>query len=265
MGMSTAMPEKPLSSYIICTTPRSGSWMLCSILAQTGIAGKPTEFFGPTLGEEFRSNQHVAHAGDVLGYLDRIIAPSTTPNGVFGMKLLASQTEVFLRRAAEHKNVPFTSLQTALESEFPHLQYLWLTRQNKVAQAISFYRALTTQTWVLREGTVPAQTRPVAYDHFAIQRCYQDILLSDAYWAGYFRTHGISPLVLTYEELLAERESVIQHALRYLGLPADIRIPGPTTLKLAYEESLGWEEEFRRRGLPPDDSVVRQMNIWAPF
>lgn len=251
-------------SYLICTTPRSGSWMLCSILAQTGIAGKPTEFFGPTLHEEFKSNRNVAHAPEVREYLDRVVVASTTTNGVFGMKLLANQTEVFLRRAAEHKNLPFASLREALESEFPHLQYLWLTRENKVAQAVSYYRALMTQVWVTWPGMPPVVPRPVTYDCFAIQRCYQDVMASDAYWEGYFHTHGITPLALTYETLLAQREPVVQHVLRYLDLPADIAIPEPTTRKLAHDESAAWEEEFRRTESIPAPSV-QPPKIWAPY
>lgn len=239
--------------------------MLCSILAQTGIAGKPGEYFGPTLNEEFKSNRKIVHAGDVNEYMNRVSTCSATPNGVFGLKLLASQSEIFLRRAAEHKNVPFTSLREALEAEFPNLQYVWLTRENKVAQAISFYRALMTQTWVLRGNVSAVQKTPVSYDHFAIQRCYQDIMLSEAYWAGFFRTHDMSPLLLTYEELIGQRESVIQHTLRYLGLPTDIRIPSPNTIKLANEESLVWETEFRKNGRLPEMPASQETKIWAPF
>ncbi len=265
--MSTAMPKKPTSSYLICTTPRSGSWMLCSILSQTGIAGQPSEFFGPTLQEEFKSNRYRVHASDVKDYMERIMACATTENGVFGMKLLANQAPIFMRYAAEHRKRPFASLREALESEYPTIRYLLLTRENKVAQAISYYRGLMTGHWQRgvnsQKHQTPAPT--VEYDHFAIQRCYQDILLFDAYWEGYFRTHGISPLTFTYEELVSRRGPTMERVLKYLGLTSTIPIPEPTTIKLANEESLAWEDEFRHRGPMPDHSIALQLPAWPPF
>src|SRR3954469_3299609 len=32
-------------SYLVCATPRSGSTLLCRALAQTGVAGRPEEYF----------------------------------------------------------------------------------------------------------------------------------------------------------------------------------------------------------------------------
>ena len=32
-------------SYLVCATERSGSTLLCELLAGTGVAGRPEEFF----------------------------------------------------------------------------------------------------------------------------------------------------------------------------------------------------------------------------
>ena len=36
---------QPTLSYMICATPRSGSTLLCKALQNTGLAGKPDEYF----------------------------------------------------------------------------------------------------------------------------------------------------------------------------------------------------------------------------
>ena len=36
-------------SYVICTTARSGSNLVCDYLAKTGRLGRPTEFFNPDI------------------------------------------------------------------------------------------------------------------------------------------------------------------------------------------------------------------------
>ncbi|MBA2364790.1 MAG: hypothetical protein H0V86_14810, partial [Chloroflexia bacterium] len=35
----------PHTSYLICGTPRSGSFLLCEALKNTGLAGMPEEYF----------------------------------------------------------------------------------------------------------------------------------------------------------------------------------------------------------------------------
>jgi trehalose 2-sulfotransferase len=36
---------KVTKSYVVCATPRSGSTLLCALLAGTGVAGRPEEYF----------------------------------------------------------------------------------------------------------------------------------------------------------------------------------------------------------------------------
>ena len=35
----------PMSAYLVCATPRSGSTLLCRALTATGVAGRPEEYF----------------------------------------------------------------------------------------------------------------------------------------------------------------------------------------------------------------------------
>ena len=35
----------PDRSYLVCSTPRSGSALVCQALAQSGVAGRPEEYF----------------------------------------------------------------------------------------------------------------------------------------------------------------------------------------------------------------------------
>ena len=36
---------KPNRSYLVCATPRSGSTLVCHALEETGVAGRPEEYF----------------------------------------------------------------------------------------------------------------------------------------------------------------------------------------------------------------------------
>jgi len=239
--------------------------MLCSLLEQTDIAGRPSEFFGPTLFEELLANRSVVHARDISEVMGRIRSTCTSENGVCGIKLLAPQTELFLRRAADDRQVPFASLKDALEAEFPGLRYILLTRENKVAQAISYYRAIINRVW--RRGTdeAPRPGRPVAYDHFAIQRCLQECIASDAYWDGYFERHGITAHRVTYEALAADYESEVRRILTFLDLSRNVLVKPPETAKLANEESVAWETEFLEHGRVPEPEPLPPERLWAPY
>jgi LPS sulfotransferase NodH len=242
--------------------------MLCSALRQTGIAGRPAEYFGQTLWENLMNNRNLLMLSDVRDLMDRVIEVSTTENGVFGTKLPANHAGMFMRRAAEHRGKPFTSLRVALESEFPNLRYIHLMRENKVAQAVSLYRAIMTGVWRRDEHYGPTHVpgRPVEYDQYAIQRCYQDIIASDAYWDGFFRNHGLSPVLITYERLLTDYESEIRGILTQLGLPSRIEIPRPQTIKLADERSAEWEQEFRKHGrFPEREPGITPETFGAPY
>src|ERR1700677_4438098 len=41
--MESVPDRSPTSCYLVCTNPRSGSWLLCDGLAATGLAGGPRE------------------------------------------------------------------------------------------------------------------------------------------------------------------------------------------------------------------------------
>jgi LPS sulfotransferase NodH len=240
--------------------------MLCSALWQTGVAGRPNEFFGPTLHEEFLSNERVLKVGDVRDYMEQCIDYSTTENGVFGTKLLANQTPVFLQKAVEHQNKFFDSLNNAIHAEFPNVQYIFLTRQNKIKQAISYYRALMTGDWyIIKDSRLPKEDRFVDYNHFRIQRCYQQVSMSERYWENYFRAHSISPLRISYEDLIENYSDTFRRVLAFLDLHSDVPLPEPRTTKIASKRSLEWEKEFLMHGRIPEYTAADDINIWALF
>ena len=80
-GLRLGSNLRPASTYLICTTRRTGSELLCDVLASIGTAGRPTEFLpldtvAPWL--VWWGSHHTMAEG---------VAAHTTPNGVFGAKL----------------------------------------------------------------------------------------------------------------------------------------------------------------------------------
>lgn len=257
----------PHSSYIICTSPRSGSTLLSNGLRKTNVAGRPTEYFNPSIQDEVRCGRALGVSLD-QEYMEKVINVSTTANGVFGTKIHAFQTWFLMEKIGQHRAVHFNSLREALETELPSVRYITLRREdNKIRQAISYYRALATNEWWRYEGTQPpAADATIEYYALGIQKCLAHIQRSDAYWESFFLAHDISPLRLTFEELIADYSGTIRKTLLYLGLPTDVSVAPPTTVKISDNRTLEWEKKFIETEKYSDMPIPETAGIFgAPF
>ncbi|HET6347274.1 MAG TPA: Stf0 family sulfotransferase, partial [Myxococcota bacterium] len=169
------MPQPP--TYLILATPRSGSTLLGQGLQATGLAGEPREFFGHKMA--FWMERW--HTSDLPGYAARLIQTRATPNGVFGAKLLYRQLlrlESLDRQDPELADLPLAEILSRL---FPNLHLIWNTREGKVRQAISWFKARQTGVWgqdqgaetvklgaAWRTGDEPLQPGELAFDYDGI-------------------------------------------------------------------------------------------------
>lgn len=257
----------PRISYIICTSPRSGSTLLGTALWQTGIAGKPYEYFNPSLQDEVMRGKILGVNSD-REYMEKIITASTTPNGVYGMKLHAFQTSFFKSKIEQHKGVEFSSLRKAIDSEFPNVRYIFLQRKNdKIRQAVSFYRALMTSEWQrFKEILPPAADATIEYYELGIRKCLVDIERSDLYWERYFAENDLSPLRLTYEEISADYVNTVRRTLTYIGLASNVVIAPAATVKISNERSEQWKKRFLESQGPHAIPTLDPLETgWAPF
>jgi trehalose 2-sulfotransferase len=167
---------QPDRSYIVCATPRSGSTLVCHALGETGVAGRPEEYFEalrhsgrPRRPEEYFVGVEDPSIRDHLGeravgseaqprsplwsraaydrYLEWVFEAGTTPNGVFAAKLMWGYFGDFvslLRNVPAYRDVPLAEL---LPTVFPDLTFVRVVRANKVRQAVSLWKAVQTATW----------------------------------------------------------------------------------------------------------------------
>src|SRR5438128_1228021 len=71
--------------YLICSTQRSGSFLLCRQLINAGI-GVPQEYFNP-LHRNLLCGRWNLDPRDTPGYIRSLYAKRTTRNGIWGVKL----------------------------------------------------------------------------------------------------------------------------------------------------------------------------------
>jgi LPS sulfotransferase NodH len=267
----------PHTSYLICSTPRTGSSLLCDALTATGIAGRPEEYFQfrARTGQPRRPREYFEGAEDpeifsILGsrtrgeedeerydpsrfpryedFLTWAIDQATTPNGVFGAKVMWGYFNGFvtgLRWALPgRQRVPLEQL---AGSVFPNLHYVWIAREDKVAQAVSLWRAIQSWSWSSDQNPHRNTADHLQYSYAAIRHLLEDIQEHDREWAGYFDHCGVAPYVVSYERLRVGLPEVVIGILDFLGLPTDRGVAIPPVRRRSQSDDLSrtWAEQFR--------------------
>lgn len=270
---SDAKPDaaRPTLSYIICAAPRTGSTLLAQALTHTGRAGRPSEFFDIYEHNDRFWRESLSITSDAE-YFDKVIGFGTTPNGVFGLKLLWHQWPALLGKLraapgfADHaaNTSPHELLRAKLGS-VP--RYVWIRREEKLAQAISYYRASRNGLWRSTDKPPPGMKADAAidFDFDLIIQYLRVVNDFDLRWEQYFRQNRLKVLMITYENFVTAYEATVMSAMEFLELPRDgVALPPPRLQRQADERSLEWRRRFlevgKQRGIV---SISRRTAAFA--
>jgi LPS sulfotransferase NodH len=253
----------PCQSYVIACTPRSGSHLLADGLASTGVAGRPTERFPRLVVDRKLTSAEIDalvtepppedsyDAVQDADYVRKIIELGTTPNGIFGITIHWFVVNDTVRRIREYLELTrVCTSHEVLTLAFPKLSYIWLRRRDKVAQAVSWYKAIQTGRYVNLVAEVAGEQgharTPLQFDYQRI-RAYRSALISfDNAWAHFFRENQIEPQIVYYEDLAANYESTIRKMIAFLGLDvAHLQIRPSQHKKAADQVSFEWIARFK--------------------
>ncbi|HEY2005045.1 MAG TPA: Stf0 family sulfotransferase [Solirubrobacteraceae bacterium] len=276
-------------SYLVCATQRSGSTLLCELLKDTGVAGNPAEYF-----EARHDTGRPPHPGDYLerlprtgagirddptppqappysslegistyrDHLERTFRLGTTDNGVFGAKLMWSQIPELQALAGQLPEYSGLTDRGLLEALFHDPLYVWVTRGDKVRQAVSLWRALQTRSWRLENGPDASGEAVLQYRFEGIRHLVRQLEAEDAAWGAFFGRHGIDRLAIAYEEdLMSDRDRAVRSVLERLGVkpPAGWRAAEPLKRQadaVSDDWVAAYHRDAARRGQQPDTRTV---------
>ena len=242
---------RPRLTYLVCATERSGSTLLCELLGSTGIAGRPEEYFeylaatgrvrqpreyfppdaDPGILELLAPLEPPLEPGDWEARLRDALERGTTPNGVFGSKMMWAYLPDFLGHADPEQafGVP--------------PRWVHVGRQDKLAQAISLWRAVQTAQWRAEDRE---HHRDPVFHAGAIAALKQRLEAHERGWSEWFAERGVEPLEVAYEELADDPHATVCRVLTFLGLETDgVEIPAPPTSRQADARSQEWLERFQ--------------------
>jgi LPS sulfotransferase NodH len=187
-------------SYLVCGVQRTGSWLPCHALQDTGVLGVPAEYF---------------HRGDEQFWTDR--------RG-------AADEDSFLR---------------AVQTQPVTANGVWLRREDKLRQAISWWRAAATGEYALTPGNSPVP--PPAFDRDAIERLIRYAEWCDDGWRRWFPAHQIQPLEIEHEDLVTDPDEAMRDVATFLDIavPSGLGRVRPRMLRQADHHTEHFVELFK--------------------
>lgn len=200
----------PNLSYAIISVPRSGSTLLCNLLRSTDLAGLPAEHLrdhAAILARNCRFNP--------IRYMKITMTHNTTANGVFGTKIISHFLATYRRKDL--------NIDAFLNQHFS--KYIFLIREDKVAQAVSIFLAQKTAIYHIfnneEKQKYHKKLEEINLDDIdlkEIDKRYNFICQQEKYLEKFCQDNKIEPLIIKYEELVEKPYKHISDILNYLGI-----------------------------------------------
>lgn len=255
--------HEPPSKVFICSTPRSGSYLLCRYMINAGL-GVPHEYFNtitmrqiaPRLGLAStiepltwrprgilgrlgsRAAARAAEVAFLQQYIDALM-PRRCQNGIFGAKIHFDQFEKVLDNPVG---------QALLNGGV----FIYLYREDLLAQAVSAHFANLTGRWSIDDTitTTPAK-EPDFFNVEKLDRTLRALAADDMSWRRFLARNGIRPLSISYERFREDPYGLLRKIAKRLGID-------PETMRQDYQE----EDEphvDRDAKLPSKKEVMRHF------
>jgi LPS sulfotransferase NodH len=208
--MREGLPERP---YLFASVPRSGSTYVSHLLWRTGCLGAPLEYLNFELTGPYGFASEAPARQQELWH--SVLRRRTSPNGIFGLKAFPTQLEEV------HRQNPrlMAEVMRMMLGRGPGSKVVQLRRRDRTAHAISMARAMLSGIWRKEQE---GEDRPEPeYSELAVSRTEALIEQQEQGWAEMYRGLGISPLVVSYEDVLADPQGFVAAVAGYLGVELD--------------------------------------------
>jgi len=242
-------------AYIICGTPRTGSTLLCDLLTSTKRTGAPHSFYRRQNIAEWAEEWDLPDRGTMSGldfdvaYLNAAIAAGKGATDIFGLRLMRENLDE-LSAILDAIHPGLSSDKARFGKAFGRILYMHLSREDKLAQAVSLIKAEQTGLWhIAPDGTEIERVGPPGEPRYDFERIKGEVGELEAYdtaWNVWFARQDIAPLRIGYERLASNPAATLISICEALGVQPprtdDIR---PGVARLSDATSLDWMRRYR--------------------
>jgi trehalose 2-sulfotransferase len=239
-----------MTEIILCATQRCGSTMIVEDMRNTGALGMPEEWFIPW--QKDRSDEDLAK--DLAGIRRR----ASGPNGVSAIKVMANQLSWIENNLKQVIKPPPGPMFFRFHKVFEKAVWVWLRRDDIVAQAVS--RVMAQQTGInhatsgeahfagkLLVGYHEDYNDRAQYNYDAILRECTAITLENLAWQRFFENFGITPLKFVYENVASDPTlGHLDLVAAAVGLDAPLTKQGRKLVKVGNARNEDFVKNFYR-------------------
>lgn len=209
--------------YVICSTPRTGSTLLCGLLESTGLAGRPKSYFRQQDEQSWVTSWNIPCSPegvfDYADYVQATLAAGRTDNGVFAVRIMwGTLDELVYKLRIIYPELSGDDVQI-LNRALGHSRYIYLRRTDVIAQAVSWCRAEQTNIWHTTDRTESVHlVEEPQYNFSKIHQLVQTLNDHNMAWQKWFLSVGIQPYHVQYEDLDANPIDVTRDILDFLKI-----------------------------------------------
>ncbi|MGK7933252.1 MAG: Stf0 family sulfotransferase [Microcystaceae cyanobacterium] len=234
--------SKIKKSYIICSTGRSGSTLLCKTLSSLEH-GNATEYFhlknrvSELIDDDSKDN--------FTKYLTEIVEEGTTSDEIFGTKMHLKQMNVFLNLARKHLGMQGKSAREIIEMVFPNPYFIHIYRRDTLRQVISLEIAKQKKMYQ-SDSSSKVGDQDLVYKPLSLYKSLQVFKRSYNNWHKFFAKNKINYYEICYEDFAQEIPQTVLDVLTFLEitpLPDENQIVVPVQ-KLSNEVNDLWYKYY---------------------
>ncbi|MEI8339584.1 MAG: Stf0 family sulfotransferase, partial [bacterium] len=202
------------TNYLVCTSERSGSGLLCNLLKNTGLAGT-------TISEILHQDHSgtISSVEELRGYLAQSYEMSRTANGVSGCKV----HWLHIERISKQINISTDEVISCFPKD---IQYIYLKRNDPIKQAISLYIAQRTGQWKKEVSDAKEVFDMTKIDFLQIHLNVKLLCEENNGWSNFFSKNKLVHQRVDYENLINDHQGIALGLLNFLKInyPANINI-----------------------------------------
>lgn len=232
------LDNRPLPDlrHAIFFTPRSGSSYLSEVIVKTGTMGDAEEVFNPQMVHPIASAMGAKHLEQ---YVDKVMR-ARNMHGTFGAEITWPQLLMMFGGAARF-----------LELVQP-TKFLWLSRRDIVAQAVSIMAMVQSNVAHTRKATpaeIDGADSKIDYDKRYLKSTIKRLAWSERKIEDFFEAQQVTPLRLWYEDITKQsRAELVGDIARHLEIPGPEFEPKTESShrKLPADKKAGFARRFRQ-------------------
>jgi len=215
-----------MRGIILLSEGRSGTNWLGSMLSATDQLGKMSEWLGAELlGKDIEQFSEAEFFAEVM-------QRGATDNGRFAIKIFPRHLQLV------NTHLGFDFIKKCVQEY--EIKLLMLTRQDVLAQAVSFVRGIQSRQWTSKNRKQGSES----YDFDALCRAYFYISRSNHYWDSYLSINQYECERFVYEDLLPDPTPFLDCVTS--ALDVDQEFEWKSDLKVQRDAmSQEWSQRFR--------------------